>query len=57
MLFVVAALMFVDNIYGQIAQIVIWIISMIFYIKSEKEVILRIYSGVKKVVQNRKGID
>lgn len=50
MLFSAAALMFVDNIYGHITQIVIMIVSVLFYSKTEKSLILRVCNGVKNAV-------
>lgn len=54
MLFASAILMFFDSIVGQVAQIVILVISIIFYIGAEKELIVRVCTGVKNVVHKRK---
>lgn len=52
-LFTAAVLMFVDNLFGQVAQIVIFVISMLFYLRIEKDLIFRLYSGLKNAVSKK----
>ena len=54
MLFVSSTLMFVDNIYGQIAQVIILALSTVFYGRSEKKLILKLCLALKQVVHKEK---
>lgn len=53
MLFATSALMFVDNVYGQVIQVLILVASILFYAVSEKALILKIWKGVTGVVHRR----
>ena len=53
MLVGVATLMFLDNVYGQIIQVILFIISLFFYYIAEKTFIVRISSGIKNIVHRR----
>lgn len=48
-LLVSAALMFVDNVAGQTIQIGILAVAVVFYLITEKAILLRVYNGVKSV--------
>lgn len=54
MLFAVSALMFVDNIYGQMAQIAILVVTTIFYVYAEKALLLRLSNGLNDAIHKRK---
>lgn len=54
MLFASSTLMFVDNIYGQIAQVIILALSTVFYGRSEKKLILKLCLALKQVVHKEK---
>lgn len=54
MLFASGALMFVDNVYGQIVQVMIFALSIIFYVRAEKALILRLCTTLKRVIHEEK---
>lgn len=54
MLFASGALMFVDNIYGQIAQVIIIALSTVFYVRSEKKLVLKLCSTLQQVLHKQK---
>lgn len=54
MLFGAATLMFIDNICGQAAQIAVFVISILFYLNAEKELVLRVKSSIKIQCSRRK---
>lgn len=54
MLFASGALMFSDSIYGQIAQVIILVLSAIFYAYAEKSLILRLNATLKQALYKQK---